>query len=37
MVYKWELQIPTLSPELTRRAYLYLPPVTTSSRRRVSR
>ena len=25
MVYKWALQIPNLSPELTRRAYLYLP------------
>ena len=25
MVYKWELQIPKLMPELKRRAYLYLP------------
>lgn len=25
MIYKWELSIPSLSPELTRRAYLYLP------------
>ncbi len=25
MVYKWALQIPNLNPELTRRAYLYLP------------
>ena len=25
MVYKWELQIPKLMPELNRRAYLYLP------------
>lgn len=25
MVYKWDLHIPKLSPELSRRAYLYLP------------